>query len=378
MGESDRDPHHRHDVDWKAERERIDLAVVATNLLGPAQGRRGEHGRRLWWLCPFHEDRNPSFCVELGKAWWKCYGCDAHGDAADLVMRLKRVTFLEAVAYLTGGPAPTTPGKAPGRPRDERPVGTPSEPSGLPEADAVALVADAYARLWSDEGADALAYLTGPRCLALDTIRAARLGWTPGVMVPKRDGNRSYRVLGWVIPWFNGDRLAKVNVRQPGDRERKYLEAYRNPAALTCYPSPATIRPGRPLVVVEGEFDALALGEVLGELAAVVTLGSASNGPTADILTRLPSVPRLFIATDADGPGDKAAARWPARGQRVRPPEPFKDWTEARQGGVDLRLWWWRDILPGVGRPPLFSWDDLAGRRWGPAGDDPTPGVVVP
>src|SRR3954467_2634303 len=89
--------------DWKAERERIDLAAVATVLLGSAPGRRGERGRKLWWCCPFHEDRNPSLCVEPGKPWWRCFGCGESGDAANLVMRIRGVTFPEAVANLTGG-----------------------------------------------------------------------------------------------------------------------------------------------------------------------------------------------------------------------------------------------------------------------------------
>ncbi len=46
-------------IDWNAIRDRIDLARVATALLGPAPGRRGERGRRLWWRCPFHEDQQP-------------------------------------------------------------------------------------------------------------------------------------------------------------------------------------------------------------------------------------------------------------------------------------------------------------------------------
>src|SRR3954447_20802288 len=93
-------------VDWTAERDAIDLAALATNLLGPAPGRRGERGRKLWWSCPFHEDPNPSFVVEPGKPRWKCYGCEAHGDAATLVMKLNGWTFPEATAYLAGGPAP--------------------------------------------------------------------------------------------------------------------------------------------------------------------------------------------------------------------------------------------------------------------------------
>src|SRR3954469_22445205 len=93
--------------DGKAERERIDLAVVVTRLLGPAPGRRGERGRKLWWSCPLHQDQNPSFAVDPGNPWWKCWGCGESGDAATLVMRLQGLSFPEAVSYLTGGPAPS-------------------------------------------------------------------------------------------------------------------------------------------------------------------------------------------------------------------------------------------------------------------------------
>jgi len=252
----------------------------------------------------------------------------------------------------------------------------PPEPSGLPEADALALVEAAAARLWSPEGVDALAYLTGPRCLTAATVRAARLGW-----MARADGV-AWNPPGVVIPWFNGDRLALVKVRPPdawrkrfpkGRRPPKYLEAFRAPARLVCYPSPATIRPGRPVVVTEGELDALVLGQELADLAAVVTLGSASNAPTLDILTRLATAPRWFIATDRDEAGDKAAAGWPARARRVRCPV-WKDWTDAKALGVDLRRWW-SAILTGIDRPPLFSWPELARWRWG--GADEAPGIDI-
>src|SRR5512135_822003 len=145
-------------TDWQAVRDTIDLAAVVTKLLGPAPGRRRERGRRLWWPCPLgaHEDRNPSFCVDPGKTWWRCYGCGESGDAVALVRRLNPLmTFPEAVAYLADGSTPTKPTTP--RPR---PAAKP-EPEGMTETDTLALVADAERRLWTPEGSDDLAYLHG-------------------------------------------------------------------------------------------------------------------------------------------------------------------------------------------------------------------------
>ena len=364
-------------LDWQSERDRIDLAAVATDLLGPAPGRRGERGRKLWWSCPFHDDPNPSFVIDPGKPWWKCWGCGERGDAASLVMRIERMTFPEAAARLTGGsvssgttrlrqgPTLTLLGLGP------KP---PEAPKGLPEGDAVVLVAGSEARLWSTEGSEALAYLTGPRGLSIGTIRAARLGWTPGVRPATKDGG-SYSARGVVMPWFDGDRLALVKIRQPEGDRPKYAEAFRD--RPNFYPDRRVIRPGRPLVIVEGEFDALLLGQELDDLAAVATLGgTGSSKPDPGILGSMLAATPWFVATDGDDAGDKAAARWETtRARRVRPPEPFKDWTEARQAGVNLRRWW-ADYL-GVPCPP-FSWGALASWRWGPAAADPTPGIVIP
>jgi hypothetical protein len=361
-------------IDWSGTKDRIDLAAIATALLGPAPGRRGERG--LWWVCPFHQDRNPSFRVNTAKRTWKCYGCSEHGDAAALVMKLNHCTFPEAVAYLTGKPAPSgkpirprpptaSPAKTPDRP--------PDPPSGLPLADALALVQDAAGRLWTPEESDALAYLKG-RGLTEVTIKAARLGWTPGVMIPKRDGVGYWRASGVTIPWFDGDRLTSVKIRQPEGSKPKYGEAFRD--RPTIFPGPSVVRAGKPLVVTEGEFDAILLGQELGELAAVVTLGSASARPEAANFGRMLAAPAWYIATDADDAGDKAASEWPARAIRVRPPAPDKDWTEAAQSGINLTRWW-TDRLGGIENPVRSTWDELVARRWGPALGDRTPGIVI-
>lgn len=227
---------------------------------------------------------------------------------------------------------------------------------------------EAAGRLWTHEGTEALVYLHN-RGLTDETIKAAHLGWTPGVMVPFGDGDKAVRRSGWIVPWFDGDRLTKINIRQPEGTEPKYAEAFRDRPGI--FPDPAVIEPGAPLVIVEGEFDALLLRQELRDLAAVVTLGSASSRPNLAARSEMLAAFPWYIATDADQAGDKAASGWPVVARRVRPPEPFKDWTEAAQAGINLRLWW----AARLGRETL--WRELAALRWGPARDDPTPGIII-
>lgn len=384
----------RDPLDWQAERDRIDLADVVRRELG-------EPARNGRWPCPIHGGEHPNFAVR-GDGW-RCWSCGESGDAVDLVRALRGLTFPEAVAYLTGRPDPSErrprprPRPAP-KPRPEsRPEAPqPPEPEGMTAADALALVESAAARLWSTEGSDALDYLTG-RGLTPETIRTARLGWTPrAVAFP-------WKPPGIVIPWFaTGDSVALVKIRPDdtwrdalpeGRRPPKYLTPRGWPIPPTLYPSPETIRPGCPAVIVEGEFDALLLGQALGDRAAVVTIGSASGGRAKGGIARpirdaLRPAPAWLIATDADEAGDQAAAAWNdyGRARRVRPPI-GKDWTEA---GTDLPgttgtavnlSRWWGEILDGHDAPPPFSWSNLASWRWGPALDDPesdTPNLVAP
>jgi hypothetical protein len=304
----------------------------------------------------------------------------------DLIRALNpEMSFPEAVAYLTGRPAPTLPGKGTCKPTARPASPPPSEPSGLTEADALALVEAAAARLWTPDGASALAYLHG-RGLADATIRAARLGWTP-----RADG------IGWnppgiVIPWFASGRLVFLKVRPPDawrgqfpaeTRPPKYLAPRSWPQPATLYPSIEAIRPGRPLVIAEGEFDCLLLAQEMFNLnVGVMTPGGASmgrHGAGMDpaILAVMLSAPTWLIATDADAAGDRSAAAWDAypRARRVRPPAPFKDWTEAGTDapgtiGTAVHLArWWSDILAGESGPLLFTVPELAGWRWGPAVD---------
>ena len=100
---------------------------------------------------------------------------------------------------------------------------------------------------------------------------------------------------------------------------------------------PEPIRPGMPLIVTEGELDALLLGHELADFESVATLGSASSRPEVSTYLAMLRCRRWFAAHDADEAGDRAAAEWPDRAVRGRPAVPDNDWTEAHQSGVNLR-----------------------------------------
>src|SRR5437867_4161655 len=51
-------------------------------------------------LCPFHDERTPSFYVHPAKNIYKCFGCGAGGDAIKFVMEYERKTFVEAVELI--------------------------------------------------------------------------------------------------------------------------------------------------------------------------------------------------------------------------------------------------------------------------------------
>ena len=217
-------------IEWHEVRDRVDLATIATNLLGPHHQRKG---KRLLWPCPFHDDHHPSFQVDLNRKTWRCWTCGIGGDAAELVKRFNKVDFPAAVKFLADlvgvipssreGPSrPAPPIKTPTRP--------PGGPSGLPLVKATSLVADAAERLWGPGRGNALAYVHG-RGLSDDTVRAAGLGYTPGVMIPTRDGDRAFRFSGIVIPWRNGQRLTRVKIRRLDDRLPRIRRSVLEPAA---------------------------------------------------------------------------------------------------------------------------------------------------
>lgn len=57
-------------------------------------------GRNYAGLCPFHNEKSPSFSVSQDKQIYKCFGCGEAGNVITFVMKIKKMPFIEAVKYL--------------------------------------------------------------------------------------------------------------------------------------------------------------------------------------------------------------------------------------------------------------------------------------
>ncbi len=76
-------------------RQRIDLVDV---LSGHIELKRS--GAAYKGLCPFHDEKTPSFMIQKGDTHYHCFGCGAHGDAIQFLMNHLKISFLDAVENL--------------------------------------------------------------------------------------------------------------------------------------------------------------------------------------------------------------------------------------------------------------------------------------
>lgn len=59
-----------------------------------------QRGQYFWACCPLHSERTASFAVNPEKQRFHCFGCHVGGDVVDFVMKLKKVSFPDALVYL--------------------------------------------------------------------------------------------------------------------------------------------------------------------------------------------------------------------------------------------------------------------------------------
>jgi DNA primase len=281
-------------------------------------------------LCPFHQERTPSFTVSPGRGTFKCFGCGEGGDAITFVEKTENLDFVGAIELLARRFGveleyeEASPEQEQKRRRDDR-------LRALLER-----AAEFYARtLWdSDAGAPAREYLES-RGLEQEVCREFRLGYAAGgarlasralqegytpdelqaVGLANSRGNDYFqrrivfpladargRVRGFQArKLYDDDPLqAKyVNTRE-GELFRKGDLLYGLDTARQ-----AIAREDR-AVVVEGNTDVLALRQA-GFAPVVASMGTALTEAQLRELTRLTK--RLFLCFDADAAGQDATLR---------------------------------------------------------------------
>ncbi|WP_299400086.1 DNA primase [Pelagibius sp.] len=293
-----------------------------------------KRGREHSGLCPFHNEKTPSFTVSDEKGFYHCFGCGAHGSAFDFVMNTEGLSFPETVERLAGLAGMAVPQQDPqDRARAEKRAGL----LDVLEAAAVWF----QEQLAGSAGAEARDYLAG-RGLAPQTVAAFRLGFAPrergalaralrarGIAVEqlieaglvKRDEGapateealRDYFFHRVIFPITDRrGRVIAFGGRALGDSKAKYLNSPETPLfhkgreLYNLARARKAAHDSGEVLVAEGYMDVIALAEG-GFPAAVAPLGTAITEDQIAALWRLAPEPTLCF--DGDAAGQRAAFR---------------------------------------------------------------------
>lgn len=291
----------------------IDVQNLKANnpLLPLVEGDLGKGKKSGEWMmfrCPFHEDKTPSMGVKDNL--FKCFACETKGDVITYVMKRHNLDFRAACKRLSAGELPQAPARCQTyRPTIKPPPDTWQDPMLL-------VLLKAHDRLLNaPEAARARAYLC-KRGVNRITWQRAFLGFLPGKDYQHLEG---LNVPGGIlIPWAIEGDIWLVNVRRPSNKAGEKYRRVAGGASGTLY-APWDWEKGRPVLLTEGEFDAMVAWQAVGDLCNVGTFGSASNaGIPARWLPRFATAPAILVATDPDTAGNRAAARFGMLSARVR------------------------------------------------------------
>ena len=338
--------------------DRADCLTVAEKYLQAAIESR-EKGR---FFCPDCGKTN----VTAKKTTWACWSCGTHegrADATGLVacaLAIDRDAAAKLLAsdlgIITDPSTHSTEGRSKINPPTIRP--THNRPQAGPEpyeleswaaalANACRAAHERLVGRECDTSRRAWDYLTGPeRNLTPETISLHGLGlnleWID-FHKPLPGSDKPCKLPpGIVIPWHAGPLgIAGVNVREfhIGLKD-KYLMAT---GSRRRWMFPGLLPWAGPVLIVEGEFDAMVADQELSGLLPVATLGGAKCKPedTFDGVN-LGKFSRLLIAADSDDAGHECRAMWrdfsPRRAESIDLPG-GKDLSDAVAAGADLKSW---------------------------------------
>jgi DNA primase len=313
------------DASVEAVKQAADIVVLVE-----ARTRLRKVGGRYTGLCPFHQEKTPSFSVSPDRGTYHCFGCGVGGDAISFVEETEGVDFVGAIEWLAD--------------RFNVPL---EYEDASPEADAArrrrerlyALLDQAatfYERyLWeSASGEPVRAYLAG-RGLNEAACREFRLGLSPGgnSLVRKargREFSQAELAAAGLVSRRGGDYfanrlmfpLADARGRVVGFQARKLREDdplrgkyvnspegelfHKSAILYGLHLGRAAIAKQDRALVVEGNTDVIALRQA-GLEPVVASMGTALTEQQLKELVRLTR--RLYLCFDSDAAGDEATLR---------------------------------------------------------------------
>ena len=285
-------------------------------------------GSRYRGLCPFHQEKTPSFYVDAGKQLFYCFGCGTGGDAFKFLMLYEKVEFPDALRILARRYGVTIP---------ERSGGLTSERQVLLKVNRAALEYFRTILQSETEGKRGADYLVR-RNLSKETIEEFGLGFAPdrwdgvkqtllaagfaeaqllsaGVVLKKEDTGRTYdrfrNRLIFPILGLSGECLG-FGGRMIGEGEPKYLNSPETPVfrkgdnLYGLSHSGEAVRKAGFAVLVEGYIDFLSLYQA-GFRNLVATLGTGFTPGHAKLLGRFTR--RIVVNFDPDSAGRAATRR---------------------------------------------------------------------
>ena len=80
----------------------IEKVRSGSDIIEVVQGyaRIKQRGRNFFGLCPFHNEKTPSFSVNPDKQIFKCFGCGIGGGVINFIMEIEKLDFKDAVIFL--------------------------------------------------------------------------------------------------------------------------------------------------------------------------------------------------------------------------------------------------------------------------------------
>jgi len=305
-------------------RERNDVVDVVGGYVNLTKA-----GARLRGLCPFHQEKTPSFMVNPEKQFWHCFGCHEGGDVFTFVMKMEKMSFPEAAEHLASRAGLTFS-------RSQR---TPQEETRRQKILRANIEAERFFHSilndtrgshgltkWQERGVDEgilQQYRLGYAPDSWDSLwtylqrhkTSADIAEAAGLIRRRNDGTGHYDYFRnrLIVPIRDVQgRVIGFGGRALGDDPAKYInspenEVFSKRAVLFGLDlTSRAISEADAAIVVEGYMDQIALHQY-GFVNSVATMGTAI---TPEHLSRLVRYTRnLYIAYDADSAGMNAILR---------------------------------------------------------------------